>query len=133
MGKNGTQLKNGSSDKRPHRLSNHRDAEKSEHDRRNRGDEFDVRLDETLLRDAWRFRSRKSAEATPSGTAKASATNETMIEPTSSGRMPYQSCQKLAVIQSRPKRNELIERYHGTGSSGDHVRNFSAAGGSVAR
>ena len=71
------------------------------------------------------------ADATPSGTAKASATNETMIEPTRSGRMPYQSCQKLAVIQLRPKRKALIERYHGTGSSADHVRNFSAAGGSV--
>ncbi len=38
--------------------------------------------------------------------------------------MPYQSCQKLAVIQSRPKRKALIERYHGTGSSADQVAQF---------
>ena len=31
------------------RLAHDRDAEKSEHDRRNRGDEFDVGLDQTLL------------------------------------------------------------------------------------
>ena len=39
--------------------------------------------------------------------------------------IPYQSCQKLAVTHSRPKRKELIERYHGIGKSGDQVRNFS--------
>ena len=47
----------------------------------------------------------------------ASATIETMIEPTSSGMIPYQSCQKLAVIQSRPNRNEVTARYAGTGAS----------------
>ena len=44
------------------------------------------------------------AAATPNGTAKTSATAETMIDPTNNGRMPYQSCQKLAVIQSLSKK-----------------------------
>src|ERR1700682_2303905 len=73
------------------------------------------------------------AEATPSGTAMIKATIETMIEPTSNGTIPYQSCQKLAVIHSRPKRKELIDRYHGIGASGDQVRSFSEAAGNPAR
>src|ERR1700682_4372054 len=73
------------------------------------------------------------AEATPSGTAIKSATMETMIDPTSSGTIPYQSCQKLAVTHSRPKRNELIERYQGMDASGDQFRSFSDAAGSPAR
>src|SRR4029079_17926362 len=44
-----------------------------------------------------------------------------------------QSCQKLAVIHSRPNKNELIERYHGTGRSGDQARSFSNARGRFAR
>src|SRR5437762_13919099 len=73
------------------------------------------------------------ADATPSGTAKNNATSETRIDPTSKGIIPYQSCQKLAVTQSRPKRKELIERYHGISASGDQVRNFSEAAGNPAR
>src|SRR3954452_19713703 len=73
------------------------------------------------------------ADATPNGTAIKRATIETMTEPTRSGTIPYQSCQKLAVTQSRPKRNELMERYHGIGVSADQVRNFSDAAGSAAR
>src|SRR5450631_3276967 len=69
----------------------------------------------------------------PSGTAMINATIETRIDPTSKGMIPYQSCQKLAVTQSRPKRNELIERYHGIGASGDQVRSFSEAAGNPAR
>src|ERR1700730_6744864 len=70
---------------------------------------------------------------TPNGTAMTSATIETRIDPTSNGMIPYQSCQKLAVTHSRPKRKELIERYHGIGESGDQVRNFSEAAGNPAR
>src|ERR1043166_6926395 len=55
------------------------------------------------------------------------------MEPTNNGTIPYQSCQKLAVTHSRPKRNELIERYHGIGTSGDQVRSFSEAAGNAAR
>ena len=33
------------------------------------------------------------------------AVNDTNNDPKNNGRMPYQSCQKLAVIQSRPKAN----------------------------
>src|ERR1044072_9898850 len=73
------------------------------------------------------------AEATPNGTAKNSATIETRIDPTSRGMIPYQSCQKLAVTHSRPKRKELIERYHGMGASGDQVRRCSEAAGKPAR
>ena len=49
-----------------------------------------------------------NAEKIPSGTAITSATSATMIEPTSNGMIPYQSCQKLAVIQFVPKRNDVI-------------------------
>src|ERR1700730_4764082 len=73
------------------------------------------------------------AEETPRGTAKNNATIETRTEPTSRGMIPYQSCQKLAVTHSRPKRNELIERYHGIDASGVQVRSFSEAAGRPAR
>src|SRR5437588_430019 len=73
------------------------------------------------------------AEATPSGTAKNNATIETRTDPTRRGMIPYQSCQKLAVTHSRPKRNELIERYQGIGASGVQVRSFSEAAGRPAR
>src|SRR5687767_6493858 len=73
------------------------------------------------------------AEATPSGTAMARATIETMRDPTNSGTIPYQSCQKLAVTHSLPNRNELIERYQGIGASPDQVRSFSEAAGLPAR
>src|SRR6266404_8398866 len=73
------------------------------------------------------------AEATPSGTAKNNATSETRTDPTSNGIIPYQSCQKLAVTHSRPKRKELIARYHGIEASGDQVRSFSDAAGNLAR
>ena len=57
--------------------------------------------------------------------AMTSATAETMIEPTNKGWMPYQSCQKLAVIQSCPKRKALMPRYHGTGRAGSQFTSCS--------
>src|SRR5437588_2048398 len=59
-----------------------------------------------------------------------SATAATMIEPTRSVMIPYQSCQKLAVIQFVPKRNEVIARYAGTGSFGFQARSRSETLGS---
>ena len=49
MGKNGTQLKNGRLRSGAHCLPDHRDSKESEHHGRNRGDEFDVGLDQALL------------------------------------------------------------------------------------
>ena len=43
----------------------------------------------------------------PSGTAIARAMTETSSDPTKSGTIPYQSCQKLAVSHSRPKRKPV--------------------------
>src|SRR4029453_5386109 len=73
------------------------------------------------------------AEQTPRGRAIISATPATMIEPTSNGIIPYQSCQKLAVIQFVPKRKEVIVRAAGTGSSGFQARSFCAVAGNCAR
>src|SRR5262245_66267769 len=47
--------------------------------------------------------------------------------------MPYQSCQKLAVIHCVPNRNEVMARYAGTGLFGSHARSFSTAAGSCFR
>src|SRR5882757_7576074 len=73
------------------------------------------------------------AAATPSGTASNKATNATMIEPTSKGRMPYQSCQKLAVTQFGPKRNDVIARYAGTGVCGSQARRRCRVPGNPAK
>ena len=43
------------------------------------------------------------------------------MEPTNNGIMPYQSCQKLAVVQLVPKRKEVMARYAGTGLFGSHA------------
>src|SRR5262245_457847 len=47
--------------------------------------------------------------------------------------MPYQSCQKLAVIHWVPNRKEVMARYAGTGLFGSHVRRFSTTAGSCFR
>src|SRR6185437_11517363 len=70
------------------------------------------------------------APQTPRGTAITSATIETISEPTNNGMMPYQSCQKLAVIHCVPNRKEVIARYAGTGLFGSHARSFSTTAGS---
>src|SRR4030095_13887925 len=73
------------------------------------------------------------APQTPSGTAITSATIETISEPTNNGMMPYQSCQKLAVIHCVPNRNEVMARYAGTGLFGSHARSFSVTAGGCLR
>ena len=47
--------------------------------------------------------------------------------------MPYQSCQKLAVIHCVPNRNEVMARYAGTGLFGSHARSSSTTAGSCFR
>src|SRR6516162_421321 len=69
----------------------------------------------------------------PRGTAISSATIETISEPTNNGMMPYQSCQKLAVIHCVPNRKEVTARYAGTGLLESHERSFSTDVGSWLR
>src|SRR5262249_57635010 len=58
---------------------------------------------------------------------------ESKREATNNRMMPYQSCQKLAVIHCVSNRNEVIARYTGTGWFGSHARSFSTTAGSCLR
>ena len=44
--------------------------------------------------------------------------------------MPYQSCQKLAVIHSVPNRNDVTARYAGIGLCASQARSCAEASGS---
>ena len=108
------------------RLAHHRNAKKTEHDRRNRGDEFDVGLDESLL-----VTRRDLAHVNRGGNAERHGNDQR--DDRDHDRADEQRNDPIPILPKTRRhpfateKEGLIERYQGTGASGDQARNFSAA------